>query len=161
MPEKFYVTSENKVVIKCPHCGKTKNLDSSQFTSQKREIKGKVKCPCGESFEFIVERRRNFRKQTNLPGKFKVIAPTSKRVFGNMVVKDISKTGVKILPVANCNGISEGDTLLLQFRLNDKNETDIEVEVIIVNIINGHIGAKFAVTESYDPSMKAIGFYLF
>lgn len=160
MPEKFFITSENKIIIKCPHCGKTKPADAEKFIGQKREVKGKIKCPCGQSFLFVIERRKNFRKEISLPGRYKVTAPPSKATTGNMVVKDISKSGVKISPVGP-NEISIGDKLMVEFKLDDKQFTEIKIEGDVVNIINGQIGVRFLTKDPYAPNLKAIGFYLF
>ena len=160
MPEKFYITSENKVIIKCPKCSKTSPTDAKQFITSKREVKGKIKCPCGESFSFVIERRKNFRKQISIPGRYKITAPSSKSTTGNMVVKDISKTGLKITPIGSCTFL-EGDKLLLEFKLDDKQFTEIKIEGVVVNVMGNQIGVKFCIKDPYDPNLKAIGFYLF
>ncbi len=160
MPEKFYITKENKVAIQCPSCGKTKLMDAAKYKYRKTVVKGSIKCPCGKTFSFILERRKCYRKSTRLSGKFEVLTPYNGNSSGTMIVKDISKTGLQIKPMIPID-LKQGDKLLLDFRLDDQQQTKISLEAIVMSTFSENVGLQFCTDDAADPNIKAIGFYLF
>ncbi|MBU0993319.1 MAG: PilZ domain-containing protein [Proteobacteria bacterium] len=160
MAEKIYITSDNKAAIKCPSCGKTKVMDATKYTEMKTAVKGNIKCPCGHAFSFILERRKFYRKSTRLSGRYKVIAPPSRKTIGTMIVNDISKSGIQIKPAIQAD-LEKGDKLLLEFKLDDKHQTPISIEAVVMTSFSGSVGLRFCSNDVSDPNIKAIGFYLF
>jgi hypothetical protein len=160
MTEKIYITSDNKAVIKCPACGKSKTMEAAKYKDMDKAVKGNIKCPCGHSFSFILERRRFYRKETRLSGRYMVVAPFSRKTIGAMIVTDISKSGLRIKPLERVD-IQKGDKLLLEFRLDDANQTPITIEAMVMALLSESVGLKFCSTDLSDSNVKAIGFYLF
>ena len=160
MPEKIYMNKEGNAVIKCPNCGKSKFMDMGKYKDTKKAVKGKIKCPCGHGFSFILERRVNYRKATRLTGRFKVVAPASRKALGTMIVNDISKSGARIELISDAI-LQAGDTLSLSFRLDDKHQTPIDIEARVMTCNKKSVGVKFCSDDISDFNIKAIGFYLF
>ena len=160
MPEKIYMNKEGNAVIKCPSCGKSKFMDMGKYKDTKKAVKGNIKCPCGHAFSFILERRVNYRKATRLMGRFKVVAPVSRKAVGTMMVNDISKSGARIELISDAI-LQAGDTLTLSFKLDDKHQTQIDIEVKVMTCNKKSVGVKFSSDDISDFNIKAIGFYLF
>ena len=141
----------------CPKCARTKTVDVSKYAALDKMITVNVKCPCGHAYKAILEKRKQYRKETNLPGTYIHFIDGQPRDRGLMTVKDISTTGMKLQLNVKQN-FAIGDQLQVEFHLNDVHRTLIKKTVIIRNQREQFIGAEFAPFESVD---KALGFYLF
>lgn len=157
MPEIVHVTSENKARFECPKCHKAKTVDASRFKSDTRSVRVKVRCPCGNHYVAILEKRRGYRKEVSLPGSYVQYVEGTEAYRGAMTVSDISIGGLK-LRVTNSDRFSIGDILQLEFRLDDAHRSMLRKKVVVRNIDENYIGTEFALTEATD---KALGFYLF
>jgi hypothetical protein len=144
MTPKVYVTSKQMATFACPQCNRSKTVDVSKYASLDKIIRVSVKCPCGNAYKAILEKRKQYRKETNLPG-------------GLMTIKDLSTSGVKLQLNVKQNFAIE-DQMLIEFHLDDAQRTLIKKTVIIKNQRDQFIGAEFAPFETVD---KALGFYLF
>jgi hypothetical protein len=76
-----------------------------------------------------------------------------------MVVKDVSRTGLK-LRVSDARLLNSGDILEVNFRLDNPQKSTILKEVVVRKIEGLDLGAQFVSIEPGNPSDKAIGFYL-
>ncbi len=154
MTIKLFLEPDNTVVISCSQCNKTKNLDA-------KRIKGtriKAKCTCGHISTFQLEKRRHYRKETDLRGKYRVI-PNDRTPSdsGIMTVVNLSRNGVRLkfsaFPVLNI-----GDVVSIEFNLDDRNHSLVHRDVVVQNIEGPYVGARFHRPNSMD---NVIGFYLF
>ncbi|MBW2441362.1 MAG: PilZ domain-containing protein [Deltaproteobacteria bacterium] len=157
MTEKVYITSKQMATFICPQCQKSKTVDVSKYANLDKIVKVKVSCPCGYGYTSILEKRKKYRKQTNLPGSFVRLVDGRRVGGGLMTVKDLSTSGLKIQTNVQHN-CAVGDVVLVDFTLDDSHRTLIKKKVIVRNIVGQHIGTEFAPTEAID---KALGFYLF
>jgi len=160
MITKAYINSDHTATFVCPECQKPRVKDVSKYIDRNELIKLKVKCDCGYQYLAYLEKRKKFRKQTHLDGKYQFTAqdPGNKtsEVTGRMTVIDISSTGLRVkLPTPP--RFSVGDTLRVEFQLDDVNHSLIKKEVIVVNIFGSNAGLEFAFNPSFDTSL---GFYL-
>jgi hypothetical protein len=129
-------------------------VDVSKYTKIEKKVTVKVKCRCGFRFSVTLEKRKKYRKQTNLAGNF--INLNADEDKGGLTVMDISSTGLKLK--LNVSPIFKvGDILRVKFRLDDKRHTNIEKKVVVQNISETYVGVSFAAGEADDP---ALGFYL-
>ncbi len=157
MTEKVYITSKQMATFICPLCQKSKTVDVSKYASLDKIVKVKVTCPCGYGYTSILEKRKKYRKETNLPGSF-VHLVEGRRVGGGLMnVRDLSTSGLKIHTNAQ-HSCAVGDVVLVEFSLDDTHRTLIKKKVIVRNVVGQNIGTEFAPTEAID---KALGFYLF
>jgi hypothetical protein len=157
MLEKVYITSKQMATFVCPQCERSKTVNVSQYANLDKMIKVKVKCPCGYTYTSILEKRKKYRKETNLHGSFIRIVDGKETAHGLVTVKDISMTGMK-LHINGDHGCEVGDVLKVEFYLDDAQRSLIRKKLIIRNIYRSEIGTELAPTEAVD---KALGFYLF
>ena len=165
MLEKVFVNENNIAVFICPECKKSRNIDVSKYKNLDKASKIKCSCPCGHSYNVILEKRKYYRKKANFPGIYVNIVSSIGANFleevgrGTLKVTDISRTGIQFTLNIQ-HDFSLHDKILVEFRLDDKQRTPIKKEVIIKNINGLEIGAEFFSTDPANPSDKAIGFYL-
>ena len=157
MTQKVYMTSKQMATFSCPQCARSKTVDVSQYATLEKMIKINVKCPCGHTYKAILEKRRQYRKETNLAGTYIHLIDGQPRDRGLMTVKDLSTSGMKLQLNVKQN-FAIGDQLQVEFHLNDVHRTLIRKTVIIRNQREQFIGAEFAPFETVD---QALGFYLF
>jgi hypothetical protein len=158
--QKIYVNDSEIVTFQCPVCKNTKEANISKYLKHKTSVTFKVKCSCGNSHPVILERRKFYRKNIKLYGKFIYRSNNGQLKKGSMTVLDISRGGIKIRAL-ELSTVKEGDNIEVEFYLDNKKHTLIKKEVIVKKA-NGHIiNTKF---DSYDSNAyedKEIGFYLF
>ena len=102
-----------------------------------------------------MERRKHYRKEINLMGTFVRYVDDKPTGGGNIVVKNLSLTGLKFEVFGNHN-LSAGDVLEIEFRLDDIKKTPIKKKVAIRNVKNSYIGTEF-LDNKEDTDL---GFYL-
>lgn len=156
MVQKVFITNKNTATFVCPECGNTSIANVSRYAAIDKKVTVNCKCICNHTFEVSLEKRRQYRKETDLPGVFYFDMGRGDVGKGNMKVVDISSTGLKLkLNVErHFNG---GEKLLVEFHLDDKRHTFIKKEVIVRNSHKNLVGTSFAPLEGDDP---ALGFYL-
>ena len=141
----------------CPKCSRSKTVNVSKYTNLNKLIKVNVKCPCGHAYTSALEKRKHYRKKTNLPGTYIHLVDGQPMNRGAMTVEDISANGMKLRLNSTLN-CSIGDYLDVEFNLDNPNRALIKKHVIIRNITGTNLGVEFGPAEALD---KALGFYLF
>ncbi len=156
MDRKIFIAGNNTATIQCPVCGRTKTADVSRYATAEQQISVNCKCSCGHKFRCRLEKRRQYRKDIDLPGKFTLLDKKEYEDTGLLKVVDVSTTGLKIkLNVPRVFPV--GAKLLVEFHLDDKNRTQMKKRVLVRNISGLFIGTSFLPNEMGDP---ALGFYL-
>ena len=156
MTERVFITSQNTAKLECPKCQKSKIIDVSKYSKLDRKIKIRVKCPCGNKFAVLLERRKQYRKETNIPGSFIHYIDGKVSARGLMTVCDLSLTGLKF-KVDYEHLFSVDDVLEVRFLLDNPQKTVMHKKVIVKNIKLPYVGTEFPMTERED---KTLGFYL-
>jgi hypothetical protein len=154
--EKVFIASNNTATFVCPNCENTTTVDVTKYVKIEKKVTVKVKCRCGHRFSAELEKRKKYRKKTDLPGSYTYIGKDGSRDKGIMVVQDISSTGFK-LRLNVPRDFKAGDRLKVEFTLDDKRRTPIEKKVIVQNVNQNYVGVAFSPNEPDDP---ALGFYL-
>ena len=157
MFEKVYITSKQMATFICPKCERSKTVNVSSYVNIDKMVKVKVKCPCGYAYTSLLEKRKKYRKVTNLHGSYIRIVDGKAVGSGLMSVKDLSTTGMK-LHINGNHGCEVGDVLKVEFYLDDYQRSLVRKKVIVRNVFKSEIGTELAPTEAVD---KALGFYLF
>jgi hypothetical protein len=131
-------------------------VNVAKYAAIDKRVTVNCKCNCGHQFRVSLEKRRQFRKDTDLPGMYLYRTADGSVDKGSMRVVDISSKGLKLkLNVERAFQI--GAPLQVEFHLDDKRRTFIEKEVIVRNVKKNMVGTSFAPTEGDDPNL---GFYL-
>lgn len=156
MDQTVFISSNNTATFRCPSCGKAKTTDVSPYAATDKKITVNCTCACGHHFRCRLEKRKQYRKGADLPGKFTLLGKNGPEDTGLVRVVDISTTGLK-LKMTVPRSLPVGARLLVEFRLDDRKRTPMEKHVIVRNVIGPHVGASFHPSEPDDP---ALGFYL-
>lgn len=155
MTIKLFIEDDNTVTISCGQCNKSKTVDAARFKGHTRI---KVQCTCGHVSTFQLEKRRYYRKTTDLKGTYRIIKTVENPPdSGVMTVVDISRNGVRMKFNA-FPGLHLGDVMNIAFNLDDANHSLVERPVVVQSIEAPYIGAKFQYPGGMD---NVIGFYLF
>ncbi len=159
MAVNVYVNDDNTATFVCPECQKTGIKDLTKFIQNKNATRLKARCSCGHSYEVFLEKRKKFRKQANLPGtyKFSSYNSESQEHIGTMTVKDISYSGLRI-KLQLMPRFKVGDTLFIEFRLDDANRSQIKKKVVVKNMKGLTAGLAYSSPQTHD---SVLGFYLF
>jgi hypothetical protein len=157
MTEKVYITSQQMATFVCPKCSRSKTVNVSKYTNLNKLIKINVKCPCGHAYTSILEKRKHYRKKTNLLGTYIHLVDGQPINSGAMTIEDLSVNGMKLRLNSTLN-CTIGDHLDVEFNLDGPNRALIKKHVIIRNITGFNLGVEFGPAEALD---KALGFYLF
>jgi hypothetical protein len=156
MDQTVFISSNNTATFRCPQCGKAKTSDVSRYAVTDQKITVNCTCTCGHRFRCRLEKRKQYRKGIDLPGKFTLLGEDGPADTGLVKVVDISTTGLK-LKMTVPRAFPVGAKLLVEFRLDDRKRTPMEKRVIVRNVSGPFVGAAFHPNEPDDP---ALGFYL-
>lgn len=157
--QRVHISSDNTATFACPSCKKMRTVNIADYAGLDKAVKIKVRCPCSHQYPVMIERRRQFRREVAFPGTYTRIINGRAMDSGSMVVKDVSRTGLKIR-VPDSQHLNAGDTLEVVFRLDDPRKSQIRKQVVIRKKEGGDLGVQFLASDAGNPSDKAIGFYL-
>ncbi len=157
--QRVFISSDNTATFACPSCKKMRTVNIADYAGLDKAVKINVRCGCGHRYPAMLERRRQFRREVAFPGTYTRIVRGRSMDSGTMVVKDVSRTGLKIR-VPDAQHLNRGDTLEVVFHLDDPKKSQIQKEVVIRKIEGVDLGVQFLTREVGNPSDKALGFYL-
>lgn len=151
--KKVFVQSDEQTLIVCPDCGHSKNVSLAQFRNRQRLLR--IKCSCGHRFAIEVEFRQYFRKDTDLEGIYKT---SYSSIGAGSIVKvlNVSLGGVS-LEFLNKHSLKIGDRGDLRFTLDNRKESEIIKQVIVMSVTGNVVGCQFIKDKAYDTDL---GFYL-
>jgi hypothetical protein len=150
---KTYVRPDNTAVLTCVHCGRQKVILADSFKGYKHKLK--VKCSCQNVFTVILEFRNRVRKRTNLRGTY--INRSQEDSTGSLIVVDVSVTGLAFSSL-DVKKFKVGDTLQLEFTLDDEYQTAIKKDVIVKDVRQRTVGCQFEISE--DTFGSPLGYYI-
>lgn len=156
MDQTVFISGNNTATFRCPQCGKAKTADVSRYAATDKKITVNCTCGCGHQFRCRLEKRKQYRKGSDLPGKFTLLGKDGPEDTGLVKVVDLSTTGLK-LKMTVPRDFPVGATLVVEFCLDDRKRTPMEKRVIVRNVSGLFVGASFHPNEPDDP---ALGFYL-
>ena len=156
MDQKVFISNNNTATFVCPQCGNVTTTDVSKYASLDQKVTVKCRCNCGNQFKVTLEKRRQFRKTVDLPGVYYHRMDNGDIGKGNMRILDISSNGFK-LKLSVAQNFAIGETIRVEFHLDDKRRTFIDKEVVVRNVTSNLVGTSFAPSEGDDPHL---GFYL-
>lgn len=148
-----HVRENDTAILICPSCGTTKPIIAKTFRHGRHIIK--AECRCKHVFTVLLNFRKNYRKQTSLPGTYQITG-SSNPGGGIIHITNISRGGLAFT-VSGRHNIRQDQELLLEFQLNDKNRTVLKKQAVVVSVRHNTIGCAFRCHGELD---KALGFYL-
>ena len=160
MTEKVFIADHDEATIICPQCNFSTTKDMARYKKIDTEVRLKIKCTCGHGYSVFLERRKQFRKATNLTGNYILRSSSGAEKKGSLNIKNISRAGLK-LEIKQLPDLKIGSTFSVEFRLDDKNATLIKKDVVVKVITQSSLGVEFTTFDTSEPGDKALGFYLF
>lgn len=148
---KVYVDENNKAMFICPKCGFEKIIDARNFRNTTNIVKGE--CKCKETFQFVLEYRKHYRKDVNLSGEY-IIQKNRKK--GEVIIREISLTGIRFESLKP-HQISKNDMLEMKFILDNPLRTEIRKLAKVIWVNNRIVGANFNERNLYE---NVLGFYM-
>ena len=110
-------------------------------------------------YDVLLERRKRRRKKVDLSGSYTCIVSGEQSAKGSITIQDITRAGLSFKLDESANQkFNMGDTLFLEFHLDDKSKSLIKKEAVIRNIRGPYIGVEFSSVDLYD---RALGRYMF
>ncbi|GIX47299.1 MAG: hypothetical protein KatS3mg131_1510 [Candidatus Tectimicrobiota bacterium] len=144
-----FVNERHEATIVCPECGRWKTIDTTPFAALARPLR--VKCGCALTFYVILERRRFYRKKTDLPGTYvKIGVPEA--TPEPMRVENLSLGGVGFRTRYR-HDLKVNDVLEVRFVLDTARRPEIVRTVIVRNVDDRYIGAEFREPDPYDEEL--------
>jgi hypothetical protein len=145
----IYPDDAGQISIICPKCGTELHIDTSTFKDPQKKLTGK--CGCGEPYQYTIEVRKRFRNDVRLSGEYLILGKEGK---GEIVIKDLSMTGIGF-ECLSPNSISENDTLIVKFRLDDLKKSEIRTPVNVRWVRDLTIGAQFRNPTSLEKYLRS------
>lgn len=147
MEVRVFVNTENMATFTCPECKAVKIGDVSKYIKHKTKVKINYKCKCGYKYSAYLERRKYYRKNTNLKGFYFVI--NNKDKTGEMFVRDLSRSGIRFETVTppQCK---VNEKVAMEFVLDDTRKSAVKKKAVVITVIGNKVGLKFMSLDHYD-----------
>jgi len=142
--EKVFINNNNMARFTCPKCQDRIVMDVSEYKDIDKAIVIKHECKCGLHSTLLLERRQFYRRKVSIPGTY--ILDRHRRT---MIVKNLSRAGLKFEPELKKEDIKIGDRLTVEFRLDN---VKIKKKVLVKTVSDTDIGTEFC---SKDPESSA------
>ncbi|MDI6795876.1 MAG: PilZ domain-containing protein [Desulfatibacillaceae bacterium] len=150
---KAYVNPDFTALLVCPHCGMSRSTNVEKYAENKDPLR--VKCRCAVIYGVNLEFRRQYRKKTNLPGRYTIMGPPNR--IGPMIVVNVSMGGIGFV-TKGINPLKVGDKVEVDFKLDDVNQSQVKRNAVVRVVDESFVGVQFTGQSGvYDA---ALGFYL-
>ncbi|MCL1980766.1 MAG: PilZ domain-containing protein [Proteobacteria bacterium] len=149
----IHVRADNAATLTCPSCNRVKHFSATPYLAARHTMS--VRCSCGASFSVLLNFRRNFRKQLNLPGTYLIITPGHSG--GGMIqVNNLSRSGAGFT-VSGMHNLAKDQDIQIEFQLNDRKRTVLKKQAVVRTVRQNVIGCEFKDHTELD---KDLGFFL-
>ncbi len=149
-----YVRPDNTVTIICPSCEFVIQLSAAQYRKQAHDPE--IECPlCRERTIVSLDFRSYYRKETDLPGTYKVVDPPGGD-SGVAEIKNISQTGIGFI-APKWHDLQKDQILELNFHLDNKMNTHLIKRARICSVEEEYIGCAMIHLKEFETEL---GFYL-
>jgi len=133
--------------ITCPYCDRETTVPNAQFFKGDQSFR--VTCLCHNVFTLITNRRRFQRHQVNVTGDLMLCTSHKKLATIHITSLSVDGIGFHSQPLKP----QVGDTFTVAFTLDDAAGTVIVDDIVICNITDHLIGAKFLARNGYNPDV--------
>lgn len=149
---KSYVNDLGKAAIVCPECFRKKVIEVEKFRGKKSALK--IRCSCSHLFAVALEFRRHFRKPTELKGSYRMKPPLNSG--GVTEITNLSLSGA-CFKIRGLHDLKDGQLGTLEFKLDNRKQTELFKHVIIRSVNKDEIGCEFLDQQAFE---RELGFYL-
>lgn len=149
MEPRVFMNNDGLATFKCPKCQKLKTKDIGKFDKITKVKRIKCTCSCGNTFSVIFEKRKCFRKDIELMGRYKARSQDDKEMIGTCTITDVSQSGLMFFTNLK-HDLTIGDKLMVEFYIDQEQDILVSKEGVIRRIIDRKVGIEFNTTEHYD-----------
>lgn len=146
-----FVHKKKKVVITCPNCKLEKEIDVKSIPSSGHRLIGATCKRCLHVFNVSFNLRKYYRKPSNLSG-FLFASSDAQEPLAAIMVTDVSLEGVGF--AGDAPTVRPDAVLTIRFFLDKSSETEVEREIVIESVRDGHFGARFVETDVFDTVLN-------
>ena len=155
MEHSVFMNDKGLATFKCPKCLISRTKDIGNFDKIAVVNRIKCSCSCGNSFTVKLEKRKFYRKDIELVGRYISLTQESNEMRGSIKIIDISQSGLMFKTNIK-HDLKIGDKLMVEFILEKKQEKFISKKGVIRRIIDKKVGIQFDTTEHYDQFGKLL-----
>ncbi len=141
---RVFMNKNKMATFSCPECNRIKQMDVSKYSHIDKKIKLKYTCTCKHKSSVILERRQSVREKVSLKGN--IVRNLEKKAI---LVVDISRFGLKIECIDKLE-LKVGEKILVEFILDDLEQSQIYKGVIVRTVSSQEIGVQFESSDHYD-----------
>lgn len=152
---RVFISDDNVTTIVCPKCNRSVTQNLGNVRKIPKAIRIKCTCSCGHEYKVLLERRKHYRRKTNLGGRYIHNGKNGNLKKGLIRIVDISQAGIQFKTNSKPE-LKPGETITIEFILNDEDHSKIEKECRVVRVKGFRVGVEFLTTEHYG----ALGAYL-
>ena len=145
----IYLNDNNQVSIICPKCKSEENIDTTNIKDTQKVLKGE--CRCGEPYQFNIEFRKEYRKDVRLTGEY-FMHETNEE--GEIIIRDLSESGIQF-ECLNPHYISKDNVLIVRFKLDNSERSEIRKHVKVIRVRFRTIGAHFIETKFHKEDLES------
>jgi len=145
-----FADGKGLIYVLCPFCGDNSMKPAKLFPVHQPVS---IACSCGNTYEFQIEVRKDFRKKTALRGFY--VKQDSDGNFETMTVTDLSLDGCSLL-VSDKHKLRVGESINVVFKLDNAKRTEIKRHATVLRVVGNIIGCQLT-RDVYDPEL---GFYV-
>ncbi len=149
MELRVFMNDNGLATFKCPKCQNLQVKDIGKFDKITKVTKIKCTCSCGHTFTVIFEKRKFFRKEVELQGRYKTRSQENKEKRGTFTIIDVSQSGLMLITNVK-HDLKIGDKLILEFYIDEEQNFLIRKEGIIRRIIDKKIGIHLNMIDHCD-----------
>jgi hypothetical protein len=136
----IYTDANGMVFLHCPFCERSRREPVADFPSN---VTFKVDCPCGGSYESMIEVRKIFRKSLSFKVLISRIDPPG--FSETVVVNNLSLGGCGFQASAK-HGLQIGNIIQIRFKTDNVTKPIIWKEATVRFVNDRYIGCEFAPT---------------
>jgi hypothetical protein len=132
-----HANANGMVFLPCPFCEKVRRESADKFPGN---VPFKVDCPCGSTYECMVESRKVFRKILEFRMLISSIDPPG--LTRTAIIKNLSLGGCGFQASLN-HGLQIGNLIQVRFKTDNVMKPIIWKEAIIRCVYDCYIGCEF------------------
>ena len=156
-----YAVKDGNIHFLCPKCSLSKPVNVERFLKRHKEVQVDIRCRCCHVQPAILDRRRGYRKPTDIDGRY-FFAPKAGPISdGDISIKDLSYVGLGFNLLSDSNAaFGAGDILRVHFKLFQNSSILIKKEAVIKQINDLRVNATFQEPlKNQDDLLLKLFFY--
>lgn len=139
-----YIVTHESIDFVCPICAFSKSVNVARFLKRNQEVHVNIRCKCFRLHRVKLDRRNDWRKKTDIQGRYFFISKNKLVTDGQISITDLSYEGLGFDLLGSSNdAFGDGDVVRVQFKLFQRSSSLIKKEAVIKRINDLHVNATF------------------